>query len=90
LPNGLAFFRLGLSVGKRAGNAVTRNGHKRRVREAFRHVQEELAELGGAEMDLVVVVRAHEPLSAAEYRRMLVELVGKVVGDWGKKIANGT
>lgn len=65
---------------------MVRNGHKRRVREAFRHVQ---GELGGPGMDLVVVVRAHEPLSAGEYRRMLVELVGKVVGDWGRKIANG-
>lgn len=35
-PNGLGHARLGLSVGRRYGNAVQRNRFKRLVREAFR------------------------------------------------------
>lgn len=81
-PNGLNFYRLGLSVGKRAGNAVVRNGHKRRVREAFRHMQ---GDFTGPGLDVVVSVRAHEPLGAPEYRKLLAELVARVAGDWAKR-----
>lgn len=36
VPNGLGYNRLGLTVGRRYGNAVRRNRFKRRCREAFR------------------------------------------------------
>lgn len=52
-PNGLGRARLGLAVGVRAaGNAVNRNRVKRVVREAFRHVHQELPAV-----DLVVNAR---------------------------------
>jgi ribonuclease P protein component len=42
LPNGLTWCRLGLSVGRKFGNAVARNRFKRLCREAFRIRQHEL------------------------------------------------
>lgn len=52
-PNGLAFARLGLAVGRKYGSAVQRNLFKRRIREAFRLSMQELP----AGCDLVVLPR---------------------------------
>jgi ribonuclease P protein component len=84
-PSPEPFCRLGLSVGRRSGGAVERNGFKRRIRDAFRHVQYELPWGDGQALDLIVVVRKHEPLSAEEYRRLLVSLVLRVAADWERK-----
>jgi len=51
--NGLEYSRLGLSIGRQAGESVTRNRIKRLVREAFRTAGEKLP--GG--FDFVVVAR---------------------------------
>jgi len=37
MPNGLSEHRLGLSIGRKVGNAVVRGRVKRMIREAFRH-----------------------------------------------------
>ncbi len=50
---GQVIFRLGLSVSKRVGNAVTRNRVKRYIREVF-HSQKDLLE---ANVDYVVIAR---------------------------------
>src|SRR5262245_53958759 len=42
LPNNLGEFRLGVTVTRRVGHAVTRNRIKRKLREAFRHQRERL------------------------------------------------
>lgn len=68
--NGLDRPRLGLSVGRRVGNAVTRNRCKRLVREAFRLHKHELP----AGTDLVVAVRPHPLRRLAYYERTLVDL----------------
>ncbi|MEM9296310.1 MAG: ribonuclease P protein component, partial [Planctomycetota bacterium] len=67
--NGLPHDRLGLSVGRRVGNAVRRHRLKRLLREAFRLDQH--ARPGG--LDLVVVVYPHEPKPLDDYRRMLAD-----------------
>jgi ribonuclease P protein component len=60
-PNDVQTTRLGISVGRRVGNAVVRNRVKRRVREAVRHRHAELA----PGHDLVFIARA--PAATAEW-----------------------
>lgn len=66
--------RLGLSVSRRVGTAPRRNRIKRLLREAFRLMQHDFPRA----YDLVVVVRAHEPLALAEYQRLLSALMLKL------------
>ena len=69
-PNGLEHPRLGLSIGRKVGNAVRRNALKRRVREAFRLQQHEFPAV-----DVVVTSRPHEGLSTPSYEAMLIEMM---------------
>lgn len=50
-PNQLEHARLGISVSKKVGNAVTRNLFKRCIREFFR-----CSELKNTQLDLMVIV----------------------------------
>jgi ribonuclease P protein component len=56
--NGLAWSRLGLSVGKRVGGAVQRNYIRRRIREAFRRSKADLP--GGLDIVCVAQPKAGE------------------------------
>lgn len=71
--NGLAHARLGLTVSRRVGNAVTRNRWKRSLREAFRQVRDRLPAL-----DLVVSPRPGVQPVVAELMVSLPSLVGRV------------
>ncbi|MDG2093817.1 MAG: ribonuclease P protein component [Phycisphaerales bacterium] len=71
--NNLGHDRLGLSIPKRAGNAVMRNRIKRLLREAFRS----MSDPSSRGHDLVVTVRAHSPLSPDGYRALLMEALRK-------------
>jgi ribonuclease P protein component len=66
--NGLEFSRLGLSIPKRIGNAVTRNKIKRRCREAFRISQHELPD----HIDILLTIRPHDPLATEEYAALIL------------------
>jgi len=81
--NGKNTCRLGLSIGKRVGNAVKRGRFKRLIREAFRLAQHEIAEApaSGRHYDIVVSMRPHEPMSPDRYADMLVQSVRKIDKD---------
>jgi ribonuclease P protein component len=75
-PNTVREHRLGLSIGRRVGNAVARAKVKRMVREAFRldrPVYPTPAE--GRAYDVIVSARAHKVLSLNEYRSLLLAAV---------------
>lgn len=77
LPNALGHPRLGLSVGRRVGGAVTRNAVKRRLRDAFRQTAASWPE-GRPGLDLVIVVRPHETRSPASYQSMLESAIDRL------------
>lgn len=81
LPNDVGESRLGLSVGRRVGGAVTRNLIKRRIREAFRLIRPDMP--GG--YDLVVIVRPHKPATLDEYRGWLRGAWDAVDRAWRKR-----
>ena len=51
LPNGLDRKRLGVVASKKLGNAVVRNQAKRKIREIFRHIKNQIEPA----MDIVVI-----------------------------------
>lgn len=79
--NELGYLRLGLSIGRRVGNAVTRNRIKRLLREAFR-LQQHDWKVG---YDLVVVVRPHQKLNLADYQEFLKRAVNGIELEWERR-----
>lgn len=81
--NGLGWSRLGISVGKRVGNAVTRNYAKRRLREAFRRNKERLT----SGFDHVCVVR--KDLRGGDVERSLLALSQNAVKQTSRRPPRG-
>lgn len=80
--------RVGLSVGRRVGNAVARNRIKRLLREAFRHVQHTLPlTKSGQHLDLVITVRPHDTLDLPDYERLLLQAGAKLVSEIDRRAA---
>ncbi|MCG8405211.1 MAG: ribonuclease P protein component [Phycisphaerales bacterium] len=67
MPNGLAYARLGLTVGRKVGKAVIRNRIKRLLREAFRLENSALPK----GYDLVCIPRPGIEGTLVGYRRAL-------------------
>jgi len=86
IPNSLGHPRLGLSVGRRCGNAVHRNALKRLLREAFRLEQYHLP----ANLDFVISPHPHTPLALTQYQTLLRE-AGTSLGQlWAKRAARAS
>ena len=81
LPNELNHLRLGLSVGRRVGNAVARQRIKRLLREAFRHHRTEWP----TGYDLLVVVRPHRALAPDEYAMDLQSAIEGIDRTWRRR-----
>ncbi len=85
-PNGLPESRLGLSVGKRVGNAVRRGRVKRMLREAFRLIRAEMP----AGYDIVVSARPHRPLTIDRYEESLRNCWTSVDREWKRRAASAS
>lgn len=81
VPGTTANSRLGISIGRRVGNAVARNKIKRMIREAFR-----LSRSGWpAAYDLVVIIRPHEVMTLEQYSKRLNGAVERLHTKWANK-----
>lgn len=81
LPTGRPHCRLGISIGRKAGNAVTRNRIKRLLRQAFRLAQHDLP----SGYDLIIVVRPHAVLPPADYQHLLLDLAHSLHITWSHR-----
>ncbi|MCI0364181.1 MAG: ribonuclease P protein component [Phycisphaerales bacterium] len=84
-PNQRSHPRLGLAVSRRVGPAITRNAIKRRLREAFRLLQHD-GPPSAHGYDLVIAVRAHTPLTTAEYQAAIRQALSKIHSTWTRKL----
>jgi ribonuclease P protein component len=66
--------RLGIRIGRRCGSAPVRNRIKRMIREAYRLMQHDWP----VAVDLIVLVKPHDPLLLADYQRILSTLMVKL------------
>jgi ribonuclease P protein component len=83
-PNELGTPRLGLSVSRKVGNAVTRNAVRRRLREVFHSCISEISE----NMDLVVSARAAAAEATfEELKEEFSKSLGKVGGSAERRSA---
>lgn len=79
-----AHFRIGLSVGKRVGNAVVRNRIKRQLREGIAQISSDLK----TDIDVIIIARPGiEKLSTSEVIKNLIHVsrLAKLLNEDGVK-----
>ncbi len=81
LPNDLEHCRLGIVMPKRVGSAPVRNRIKRLIRESFRLSQHDWPR----GYDVVVQVFPHQPVTLAEYQRLLFGAMRHLRNAWQKQ-----
>ena len=74
LKNDLGYSRLGLSVSRKHGPAVSRNLKRRRLRESFRLIQQQLS----VGLDVVLVPRHRTDSTQADYRNSILQLTERL------------
>ncbi|HLR14315.1 MAG TPA: ribonuclease P protein component [Bacillota bacterium] len=69
-----AHFRLGLSVGKKIGNAVTRNHIKRCLRQSFHELKHQITK----PIDIVIIARKPtKDMSCSEIKKSLIHILSR-------------
>ena len=81
VSNGQEKTRLGLSIGRKVGNAVVRNRWKRAIREVFRKSVQQFP----VGIDIVVRPRKGAELSYAAIERSMPRLVARIAKKLGMK-----
>lgn len=67
-------FRIGLSVGKKIGNAVTRNRIKRYLRQSFHELEDEIC----GQYDIIIIARQPtKSMDFHEVKKSLIHLLSK-------------
>lgn len=67
-------FRIGLSVGKKIGNAVTRNHIKRCLRQSFHELEDRIT----APIDIVIIARnPTKDMSCTEIKKSLIHVLSR-------------
>ena len=68
--------RIGIRISRRCGTAPRRNQIKRLLRESYRLMQHDWP----TAVDLVITVKPHEPLTLAEYQKLMSGAMVKLCG----------
>jgi|SRR5690625_594774 len=72
--SGQTHFRIGLSVGKKIGNAVTRNRIKRYLRQSFHELEDKIL----PSLDIVIIARQPtKDMNYHEIKKSLTHLLSK-------------
>jgi len=67
--SGQAHFRVGLSVGKKIGNAVVRNRIKRYLRQSFHELEQDIR----SEYDIIIIAR--QPTNNMDFKEVKSSLI---------------